>query len=76
MSIQKRLFIGNIHADVTESDLKSRFNSFGTVGNVEVRSKNDDHFAFMNIEFPDIHAMRNCKSENAGRREDGSFPST
>ena len=61
-SSSRRLFIGNLHPDVSSIDLRERFENFGTVQDIDVRNKNDATFAFIAISFNDKeHGLRKCK---------------
>jgi hypothetical protein len=52
MVVETRLFIGNLHRDVTVSDIEARLRSFGTVRDVEISHRlttttdDDDHASF------------------------------
>ena len=38
---RKRLFVGNLNADVTREDLKKLIGKFGDVTSVDIKTKND-----------------------------------
>ena len=60
----RRLFVGNLHEDVHAKDLQTRFATFGTVKNVEVRNKNEAVFAFVDVDFADEAGARRCKIQS------------
>jgi len=41
MSEAKRLYVGGLAENITEEELCDRFNRFGDVTNIDVRSKHD-----------------------------------
>jgi len=51
----KRLFIGGLHSDIKEADLRDRFKTFGSVSSVEIVRRTDDEgcpvktFAYLDI---------------------------
>lgn len=55
-----RLFIGNIPAGTTESELSEEFRAYGNVEAVELKSKADNIFAFVNIQTED-RIVGQCK---------------
>ena len=70
----KRLFVGNLFPDVSQSDLEKLFAKFGKVRDCEIKTKKDidgkvvSTFAFVNANFFDASKLPACiqvKSERS-----------
>ncbi|OAJ39123.1 hypothetical protein BDEG_22996 [Batrachochytrium dendrobatidis JEL423] len=71
--ISKRLFIGGLPLDVSSEDLTARFSSFGTVSQVDIRSKPDQHqsyFAFLSLRTT-VGSLKKCISIYHGTKWKG-----
>jgi len=61
----KRLYVGNLYPEVTQDELKERFNKFGSVSGVEIKHKKDidgrptQTFGFIDMVMTDAN-LNNC----------------
>lgn len=58
---ETRLFVSNIPPNTTELELQNEFGFYGVVKKVDLKSKNDQSFGFVNIEI-DEKLVDKCKS--------------
>lgn len=58
---ETRLFVSNIPPNTTELELQNEFGFYGVVKKIDLKSKNDQSFGFVNIEI-DEKLVDKCKS--------------
>ena len=56
--MSKRLYIGGLSHTITQKDLRDRFGKFGSVEDVELRTRNDDEGG--DLKHTDTHNIRVC----------------
>jgi RNA recognition motif-containing protein len=57
----KRLFVGNLPPDTTQTDIRKRFSKFGNVLSVEIKHRSDSSaFAFLDFK-TDEDKLNSCK---------------
>jgi RNA recognition motif-containing protein len=58
----KRVFVGNLPPDATQTDIRKRFSKFGRVLSVEIKHRSDSSaFAFLDFQ-TDEDKLNSCKS--------------
>ncbi|EDV24522.1 uncharacterized protein TRIADDRAFT_56401 [Trichoplax adhaerens] len=73
MQIERRVFIGGLHQDVTEDDIKRCFRTFGDIRNVEIKVKTNasggrpNTFAYLDISITDKNFERCLSTYNKAR---------
>jgi RNA recognition motif-containing protein len=59
---KKRVFVGNLPPDTTQTDIAKRFNKFGNVLSVEIKQRPDSStFAFLDF-ITDEDKLNSCKN--------------
>lgn len=57
----KRVFVGNLPPDITQTDIRKRFSKFGNVLSVEIKHRSDSSsFAFLDFK-TDEDKLNSCK---------------
>ena len=73
-SPSKRLFVGNLFPEVTAADLEKLFNKFGSVSDVDIKTRRDidgkavSTFAFVGVAGMDDAGLRECIRQYNGLR--------
>ncbi|KAB7494093.1 Nucleolar protein 8 [Armadillidium nasatum] len=72
-----RIFIGNLTADIQESDIKEKFSSYGIINKIDIKNKLDiegnpvSRFAYLNLE-AEQRNLNECVQNTNGSKLKGS----